>query len=157
MESAVSFAPLRPADFVNFAGRGKACFLRGGAACFSTGRGGAGRPSLVSAPLCMFDYQQKLRKKYEKRKAIYCNSYQISQRSMTSICCKGLVIFWMLILRRLLPIKGHWWEKGWIYYHLFVCSYISILVHPVNILSSVCLFVCLSKAPETDTNRNVRS
>ena len=39
MESAVSFAPLRPADFVNFAGRGKACFLRGGAACFSAGRG----------------------------------------------------------------------------------------------------------------------
>ena len=30
MESAVSYAPLRPADFVNFAGRG-----------------GAGRPSLV--------------------------------------------------------------------------------------------------------------
>ena len=42
MKSAVSFAPLRPADFVNFAGRGKACFLRGGAggaACFSAGRG----------------------------------------------------------------------------------------------------------------------
>ena len=47
MESEVSFAPLRPADFVNFAGRGKACFSRGGAACFSAGRGGAGRPSLV--------------------------------------------------------------------------------------------------------------
>ena len=32
MESAVSFAPLRPASFVNFTGRG-------GAACFSAGRG----------------------------------------------------------------------------------------------------------------------
>ena len=31
MESAVSFAPLRPADFVNFAERGKAYFLQGGA------------------------------------------------------------------------------------------------------------------------------
>ena len=39
MESAVSFAPLRPADFVNFAGRG-------GAACFSAGRGGASIPGL---------------------------------------------------------------------------------------------------------------
>ena len=39
MESAISFAPLRPTDFVNFAGRGKACFSRGGAACFSAGRG----------------------------------------------------------------------------------------------------------------------
>ena len=57
MESAVSFAPLRPADFVNFAGRGgagrgKACFLRGGAGRGSlffrgAGRGGAGRPSLL--------------------------------------------------------------------------------------------------------------
>ena len=43
MESAVKFAPLRPADFVNFAGRGKACFSRDGA-----GWGGAGRASLVS-------------------------------------------------------------------------------------------------------------
>ena len=31
MESAVSFAPLSPAGFVNFTGRGKACFLQGGA------------------------------------------------------------------------------------------------------------------------------
>ena len=69
MESAVSFAPLRPADFINFAGRGGACFLQGGAGrggarpafrgagrggpgrgslffC-GAGRGGAGRPSLV--------------------------------------------------------------------------------------------------------------
>ena len=29
------------------AGRGKDCFYRGGAACFSAGRGGAGRPSLI--------------------------------------------------------------------------------------------------------------
>ena len=39
MESAVSFAPLRPVGFVNFTGRGKDCFLRGGATCFSAGRG----------------------------------------------------------------------------------------------------------------------
>ena len=56
MESAVSFAPLRPADFVNFAGRGGAgqglLFAgRGGAACFSAGRGGAGRPSLIAIEL----------------------------------------------------------------------------------------------------------
>ena len=46
MQSALSFAPLRPVGFVNFhgAGRGKACFLRGGAAYFSTGRGGATIP-----------------------------------------------------------------------------------------------------------------
>ena len=47
MESAVSFAPLRPADFVNFAGRGKACFSRGGAGQPVFPRGGAGRPSLI--------------------------------------------------------------------------------------------------------------
>ena len=45
MESAVSFAPLRPAGFVNFTGQGGAgrgsLFFRG------AGRGGAGRPSLV--------------------------------------------------------------------------------------------------------------
>ena len=35
--------PHCPASFVNFTGRGKAGFLRGGAVCFS-----AGRPSLVS-------------------------------------------------------------------------------------------------------------
>ena len=46
MQSTVSFAPLRPAGFVNFcgAGRGKACFLRGGAARISAGRGGASIP-----------------------------------------------------------------------------------------------------------------
>ena len=38
MESAVSFAPLRPADFVNFAGRGGA-----GQGLLFAGRGGAGR------------------------------------------------------------------------------------------------------------------
>ena len=53
MKSAVSFAPLRPADFVNFAGRGKACFSRGGegrggAACFSAGRGGASIPGVCA-------------------------------------------------------------------------------------------------------------
>ena len=52
MESAVSFAPLRPADFVNFAGRGGAgqglLFAgRGGAGQPVFPRGGAGRPSLV--------------------------------------------------------------------------------------------------------------
>ena len=49
MESAVIFVLLRPADFRQFcgAGRGKAYLLRGGAACFSAGRGEAGRPSLV--------------------------------------------------------------------------------------------------------------
>ena len=51
MESAVSFAPLRPADFVNFAGRGGVgqglLFAgRGGAACFSAGRGGASIPAI---------------------------------------------------------------------------------------------------------------
>ena len=54
MEPAVSFAPLRPAGFVNFTGRGSAghgkLFVgRGGAACFS--RGGAGRASLLSTHL----------------------------------------------------------------------------------------------------------
>ena len=47
MESAVSIAPRRPTDFVSFTGqggRGKACFWRGGAACFSAGRGGASIP-----------------------------------------------------------------------------------------------------------------
>ena len=39
MESAVSFAPLRPADFVNFAGRGGA-----GQGLLFAGRGGAGQP-----------------------------------------------------------------------------------------------------------------
>ena len=34
MESAVKFAPLRPADFVNFAGRGKACFTGRGSLFF---------------------------------------------------------------------------------------------------------------------------
>ena len=43
MESAVSFAPLRPMNFVNFAGRGKAYFLRGGAGQPVFPRGGAGR------------------------------------------------------------------------------------------------------------------
>ena len=39
MESAVSFAPLHPAGFVHITGgRCKACFSRGGAACFSAGR-----------------------------------------------------------------------------------------------------------------------
>ena len=52
MESAVSYAPLRPADFVYFAGRGgagrgKACFSRGGAGRGSLFFRGAGRPSLV--------------------------------------------------------------------------------------------------------------
>ena len=47
MESAFSFGLLRPAGFVNFTGRGKTCFLRGGAACFFAGRGGAGRASLM--------------------------------------------------------------------------------------------------------------
>ena len=48
MQSAVSFAPLRPVGFVNFhgAGRGKACFLRGGAGQPIFPRGGAGRSSL---------------------------------------------------------------------------------------------------------------
>ena len=51
MESAVSFAPLRPADFVNFAARGGAgqglLFAGwGGAACFSAGRGGSSIPAL---------------------------------------------------------------------------------------------------------------
>ena len=41
MESAVSFAPLRPADFINFAGRGGV-----GQGLLFTGRGGAGRGSL---------------------------------------------------------------------------------------------------------------
>ena len=39
MESAVSFAPLRPADFVNFAGRGGA-----GQGLLFAGRGGGGQP-----------------------------------------------------------------------------------------------------------------
>ena len=50
MEFTVSFAPLRPAGFVNFcgAGRGGARLAfrgagRGGAAYFSAGRGGVGR------------------------------------------------------------------------------------------------------------------
>ena len=43
MVSAVSFAPLRLADFINFAGRGRA-------ARFSAGRGGVGRASLVAGP-----------------------------------------------------------------------------------------------------------
>ena len=48
MRSALSFALLRPVGFVNFhgAGRGKACFLRAGAAYFSTGWGGATIPAL---------------------------------------------------------------------------------------------------------------
>ena len=53
MESAVSFAPLRPADFVNFAGRGKACFSRGGAGQPVFPRGGASIPggkARVTAP-----------------------------------------------------------------------------------------------------------
>ena len=45
LEFTVSFAPLRPAGFVNFcgAGRGKACFLRGGAGRGSLFFRGAGR------------------------------------------------------------------------------------------------------------------
>ena len=46
MEFAVSFAPLRPADFFNFAGRegkGKACFLRDGKGQPVFSRGGVGR------------------------------------------------------------------------------------------------------------------
>ena len=55
MESALSFAPLRPADFVNFAGRGGArpafcgagqpVFLRGGAS-IPDGDGGRGYTTL---------------------------------------------------------------------------------------------------------------
>ena len=56
MKSAVSFAPLRPADFVNFAGRGGAgqglLFAgRGGAGQPVFPRGGAGRPSLIAIEL----------------------------------------------------------------------------------------------------------
>ena len=52
MESAVSFAPLRPADFVNFAGQGSPFFRgagRGGAGqgLLFAGRGGAGQPVLL--------------------------------------------------------------------------------------------------------------
>lgn len=39
MKSAVSFAPLRPADFINFAGRGGA-----EQGLLFAGRGGAGQP-----------------------------------------------------------------------------------------------------------------
>ena len=45
MESAVSFAPLRPADFVNFAGGARPAFFGAGQPVFPLG--GAGRPSLV--------------------------------------------------------------------------------------------------------------
>ena len=48
IKSAVSFAPLRPVDFVNFAGRGKACFSRGGAGQPVFPRGGASIPGLAS-------------------------------------------------------------------------------------------------------------
>ena len=50
MESAVNFAPLRPAGFVNFTGRGGArpAFCRAGSLFFrGARRGGAGRASLV--------------------------------------------------------------------------------------------------------------
>ena len=46
MESAVSFAPLRPAGFLNFAGRGKDCFLQGGAGQPVFPLGGATIPGL---------------------------------------------------------------------------------------------------------------
>ena len=50
MESAVSFAPLRPAGFVNFAGQGGAGqgLLFAGQLVFP--RGGAGRATLLPAP-----------------------------------------------------------------------------------------------------------
>ena len=50
MQSALSFAPLRPVGFVNFhgAGRGKACFLQGGA-----GWGGATIPASCA---CLLQY-----------------------------------------------------------------------------------------------------
>ena len=56
MESAVSFAPLRPAGFVNFMGRGGAgqCLLFAGRDSLffrGAGRGGAGRPSLIHMQL----------------------------------------------------------------------------------------------------------
>ena len=46
MQSALSFAPLRPVGFVNFHGAGQGLLFagRGGAACFSAGRGGATIP-----------------------------------------------------------------------------------------------------------------
>ena len=43
MESAVKFAPLRPADFVNFAGRGRVCFT-GQGSLFFHGAGGVSIP-----------------------------------------------------------------------------------------------------------------
>ena len=58
MESAVSFAPLRTAGFVNFTGRGS-LFFRG------AGRGGAGRASLVSTkkkPLIFQGLQNEVRR-----------------------------------------------------------------------------------------------
>ena len=39
LELTVSFAPSRPTGFDISAGRGKACFSRGGAVCFTAGRG----------------------------------------------------------------------------------------------------------------------
>ena len=72
MESAVNFAPLRPADFVNFAGRGGA-----GQGLLFAGRGGlffrgAGRPSLVHIwvqkaliqPLSIFYYTRPVNDEY---------------------------------------------------------------------------------------------
>ena len=44
-----------PHGFRQFCGAGKVYFLRGGAACFSAGRGGAGRPSLIETPLLSCD------------------------------------------------------------------------------------------------------
>ena len=49
IESALSFAPLRPAGFVNYMGRaglGQGLLFAGQGSLFSAGRGGAGQASL---------------------------------------------------------------------------------------------------------------
>ena len=75
MESAVSFAPLRPADFVNFVGRGKACFLQGGAGqgLLFAGQGslfflGEGQPSLVVSPCFIFSSRRVKRRLAQRAK-----------------------------------------------------------------------------------------
>ena len=67
MESAVSFAPLRPADFVNFAGRGKACFSRGGAGQPVFPRGGATIPASVARIAALFVFKTPFKSKSNVR------------------------------------------------------------------------------------------
>ena len=95
LEFKVSFAPMRPAGFVNFCGpgRGRAtlAFLRGGAACFS-----AGRASLYHR-LVWGVYQEVLRALSKKITFFSCVVLSVYQKGLKN--CKKIMILKIVILK----------------------------------------------------------